>query len=335
MADRPPAEAVRLMNGFRGYQLVVAACRLQLPDLVAAGCGDVASLAAKTKTHEGALGRVLRGLAAWGFFKQDSEGGYLATPISDAFRADRPGLRGMTMMLSEEAYHTWADLLFTLQTGSPAFEHRYGKSRWEWLAESPDAAREFNAAMVDATTRTSAQFLAVYDFDGVHTVADIAGGTGALLTAILVAHPQIRGILFDLPAGVAEAPAALTSAGIADRVTIVEGSFFDSVPREADLYLLKSIIHDWDDEPAVDILKTCANAMSREARLILLERELADDASAEALGTLMSDLNMMVVLGGRERTTDEYAALLAQAGLRITRTIPMHSDYYAIEAMRA
>ncbi|HET7338845.1 MAG TPA: methyltransferase [Candidatus Dormibacteraeota bacterium] len=335
MAERPPAEAVRLMNGFRGYQLAVAACKLQLPDLVAKGCHDVHSLAAMTKTHEGSLRRVLRGLASWGFFTEDGDGGFLPTAISDAFRADRPGLRNTTMMLSEEAYHTWADVLYTLETGSPAFERRYGKPRWEMLAESPEASRDFNAAMVEVTRRVAAEFLAAYDFDGVDTVADIAGGTGALLSAILVAHPHVHGILFDLPAGVVEAPAAMKAAGVADRVTIVEGSFFDPVPAGADLYLLKSIIHDWDDEPATAILKSCAAVMEKHARLVLIERDMPEHATPDALSTLMSDLNMMVVLGGRERTDDEYAALLADAGLRFTRAISMRSDWHAIEAMRA
>ena len=337
MAERPPAEALRLMNGYRGYQLTVAACRLELPDLVAAGFNDARTLAAKTGTREGPLRRVLRGLVAWGFFARDRDGRLQPTPVSDAFRSDRPGLRNMTMMLSEESYHTWADLLYTLQTGQPAYEHTHGKSRWEKLAEDPEAARQFNAAMVEATTRGAGQFLGAYDFDCVHTVADIAGGSGALLSAILRAHPDMRGILFDLPAGLVDAPEAMKHAGVGDRVAIVEGSFFDAVPPGADLYLLKSIVHDWDDEPAVAILNACADAMGPGARLVLIERKLPDesDASMQALSTLMSDLNMMVLLGGRERTTAEYAALLERAGLRMTRPISMDSDFYAIEAMRA
>jgi hypothetical protein len=202
------------------------------------------------------------------------------------------------------------------------------------LAENPEAARDFNAAMVEATTRVAAEFLAAYDFAGVHTVADVAGGTGALLSAILVAHPHMRGVLFDLSAGLVEAPAAMQTAGVADRVTIVEGSFFDSVPPGADLYLLKSIVHDWGDDPAVAILTTCAEAMGPAARLVLIERRLPETATPEALGALMSDLNMMVVLGGRERTTDEYAALLSRAGLHMTQASSMGSEFYAIEAMR-
>ena len=323
------------MNGYRAFQLVVAACRLKLPDLVAAGCSDVASLAAKTQTDAGALGRVLRGLVTWGFFSLDGDETFLPTAVSDAFRADRPGLRNMTVMLSEEAYHAWSDLLYTIQTGRPAYEHFHGKNRWEKLAEDPEASHDFNVAMVEATTRAAHQFLAVYDFGGMRMAADIGGGTGALLSAILAANPHMRGILFDMAAGLVDAPDAMKSAGVHDRVTIVEGSFFESVPRGADLYLLKSIIHDWDDEPATAILKTCAEAMSADARLVLIERDLPEHPSAEALGTLMSDLNMMVLFGGRERTTDEYSTLLRRAGLRMTRAIPMASDFHAIEAMRA
>src|SRR5690242_11034509 len=298
VAERPPDAAVRMFNGFRGFQLAVAACRLNLPDLVAAEPADAAALAARTGVHAGALGRVLRGLVAWGFFTEEPDGRYGPTPISDAFRSDRPGLRNMTLVLSDEGYRAWGDLLYTIKTGEPAFEHVYGVSRWQKLADDPEGAAIFNAGMVEISTRVAQAFIAGYDFSGVRTVVDVAGGNGALLAAILQANPAARGILFDLPAGLAGAAERMSAAGLDGRVTLVEGSFFEAVPQAGDLYLLKSIVHDWDDERAAAILTRCRAAMAEPARLVLIERHMPDQVTADDLGTVMSDLHMMVVLGG-------------------------------------
>ncbi len=331
------SDAIRLLNGFRGYQLVVAACRLKLPDLGAAGHHDAGTLAAETGTHEASLRRALRGLAAWGFFAEDSRGCYTATALSDLFRSDQPGLRNITLMLSEEGYRVWEDLVYTLRTGQPAFEHVFGKNRWTKLAEEPEHAAQFNAAMVEATRRVVSAFVKAYDFGRVRSLVDVGGGNGALLAGVLAANPELEGVLFDLAAGLAGAAEAMESAGLAARVRIVEGSFFESVPRGADLYLLKSIIHDWDDDHAVSILKTCRAAMSRGSRLLLLERLVPDRVTTDtgSLATLMGDLHMMVLLGGRERTTAEYASLFESAGLRPTHTSTMDSRFHAIRTIPA
>src|SRR5258708_33549581 len=174
--DQPPAEAIRLFNGFRGFQLVVAACRLKLPDLVAAGHADADELAALTETHPDALRRMLRGLVTWGFFTQDADRRYAATPVSDTFRADRPGLRNITLMISDEGYRVWGDLMYTLKTGEPAFEHVYGVNRWQKMADDPEEAALFNAGMVETTTRVARDFIKHYDFTGVDTAGHGARG---------------------------------------------------------------------------------------------------------------------------------------------------------------
>jgi hypothetical protein len=335
--SRIPLDAVRLMNGFRGYQLAVAACRLQLPDLVAQGHGEPEELAAMTGTHADSLRRVLRGLAAWGFFAEEPSGRFVANAVSDAFRSDRPGLRDMTMMLSSEGYRSWGEALHAIQTGEPVFQHLYGKSRWEKMAEDPDDAAMFNAAMVATSRRVGRELTAAYDFSGVEVVVDVAGGNGALLAAVLRHLPSARGILFDLPAGLAGAQKVMEEAAVADRVTTVEGSFFESIPEGGDLYMLKSIVHDWDDRRATEILSACRRAMRPSARLVIVERFLPEriDPGGESIGTVMSDLHMMVVLGGRERTTGEYGALLQAAGLKLSREVPMESDFYVVEARPA
>lgn len=330
-----PPEALRLLHGFRAYQLVVAACRLGLPEMLAASPATAAEVAARTETDPDAMRRFLRGLVAWNFFTEDSGGRYASTPLSDAFRSDRSGLRNMALMLAEEAYPTWGDLMHTLKTGGSAFEHLHqGRSRWEVLAEKPEEAAQFNAAMVETTTRMAGHFVDAYDFGSAATVMDVGGGTGALLAAVLRGRPALNGVLLDLAAGLATAPDALRAAGVWDRVTLVEGSFFDPLPVHADVLLLKSIVHDWDDERATRILTCCRAAMDAGARLVLIERSLPESVSGDGgdIAAVMSDLHMMVLLGGRERTTTEYAALMEKAGLRLSRTIQLPSEFYALEA---
>jgi hypothetical protein len=333
---RFPAEAIRLLNGFRGYQLVVAACRLGVPDIVAGAPADAEQIAARTGMNPDATRRFLRGLAAWGFLAEDAVGRYSATAVSDAFRSDRPSMRNMTLMLSKEGYPIWSDLMYTLQTGRPAFEHLYGKSRWEKLSEDTEEAAEFNAAMVEVTKRVTREVVGAYDFSAARTVVDVGGGNGALLAGVLKGNPHLRGVLFDLAAGLAGAAAAMEAAGLSDRVELIEGSFFAKIPAGADVYLLKSIVHDWDDDRAVEILATCRAAMAPESRLLLIERlvpERITNGDDTELATVMSDLHMMVLLGGRERTTAEYASLFDSAGLRLARTIGMASDFYIVEAL--
>lgn len=210
MSSFPP-EAVRMLNGFRGYQLAVAACRLGLPDLLASGPLGAGDIAERTGMNADAMRRMLRGLVAWGFL-EEAGGRYAATPVSDAYRSDRSGMRNMALMLSEEAYATWGALMYSLETGKAAFEHVHGKSRWESLAERPEDAAQFNAAMVETSTRVARDVVASYDFGRARTVVDVGGGNGALLAGVLQATPNLRGVLFDLPAGLAGAAEAMESA---------------------------------------------------------------------------------------------------------------------------
>jgi len=333
----PHPDAVRLLHGFRGYQLVVAACRLGLPDMIAVAPLGADEIATRTGLDPDATRRFLRGLAAWGFLAEDADGRYSPTPISDAFRSDRPGLRNMTLMLSEEAYPTWGELMYSLQTGKSAFEHIHGKGRWEKLAEDPESAAQFNAAMVETSTRVSGDVVAAYDFGWARSVVDVGGGHGALLAAVLRANPNLRGVLFDLAPGLAGAAEALAAAGVIDRVEIVEGSFFDAVPKGGDAYMLKSILHDWDDEHAAKILAACRNAMAPSSRLLVVERLVPDHVTTGArdLASVMSDLHMMVLLGGRERTTSDFSKLFLPAGFRLTRDIEMPSEFHIVEAQPA
>jgi hypothetical protein len=184
---------------------MVAACRLKLPDLLAAGPKTADELAASTETHAPSMQRLLRGLVVWGVVAEMPDGRFASTPISDDFRSDRPGLRNLTIMLSEEGYQAWGELMYTLRTGKPTYEHLYGKSHFERLAEEPEMSAHFNAAMVEISARVAGAFITSFDFTGVSTVVDVGGGNGGMLLAVLHAHPRMRGILFDLAQGLAGA----------------------------------------------------------------------------------------------------------------------------------
>ncbi len=333
--ERPSPEAQRLVNGFRVYQMIAAACDLGLFDALAEAPRSAYELAMATDAHESSLHRLLRGMVVWGLAIEEPDGRFTAAPLGDAFRADRPGLRNMALMIKDDVYRAWGDLLHTVRTGETAYIHVFGESHFDLLGHEPELSSRFNAAMVETTTRISAAFVASYDFAGAGTVVDVGGGSGALLAAVLKAHPAMRGILFDLAHGLEGAGRVLDAAGVAERATLVTGSFFESVPPGGDLYMLKSIIHDWDDRKALTILESCRKAMAPSARLVLLERILPErvDQSQLAFDAVMGDLQMMVVLGGRERTTTEYGELLGQAGLRLTRFVPTASGFAVVEAV--
>lgn len=337
--ERPSPEAQRLVNGFRVYQMIAASCDLGLFDVLADVPRSAHELAVVTGAHESSLHRLLRGLVVWGLATEEPDGRFKAAPIGDAFRADRPGLRNMALMIKDDVYRAWGDLLHTVRTGESAYLHVFGESHFDLLGHEPELSSRFNAAMVETTSRISAAFIAAYDFAGARTVVDVGGGSGALLAAVLQAHPAVRGIVFDLAQGLEGAGPLLDAAGagVAERVTLVTGSFFESVPPGGDLYMLKSIIHDWDDRQALTILESCRKAMAPSARLVLLERILPErvDQSQQAFDAVMGDLQMMVVLGGRERTTAEYGDLLGRAGLRLARFVPTASGFGIVEAIPA
>ena len=329
--------AFQLVSGFRYTQMLGALCRLKIPDLLAAGPRSSEDLAASVGVQLGPLRRILRCLVTVGVFTETEDGRFAATPVSECLR-DQPGtLRGMAVMLPTDSYLAYGDLMHTLQTGKPAFEHMFHMSRWEQLSKEPEKAAVFNAAMQSRTELIRGAVAAGYDFSGIRTIVDVGGGRGTLIAGLLKAHPRLRGTVFDLEAGMAEADAYLTEQGVRDRCEIVIGSFFESVPAGHDAYVLKNIIHDWNDEKATAILATCREAMGPQARLILVEHVLQDRAqdSADSRRIFMADVQMMVMLDGQERTERQYATLMSAAGLRLTQVLPTASIFQLIEGVPA
>jgi len=219
--------------------------------------------------------------------------------------------------------------LHSIQTGACAFEHAHGQNIFDYLASRPDQGRIFDAAMTGVHGRESAAMLDVYDFSDVGTLADVGGGNGSLLAATLLRYPRMQGLLFDMPRVIGLAQANLQAAGVGQRARVVGGSFFEEIPSGADAYLLRHIIHDWDDERSTVILKNCRRAMSKDNRLLLVE-SVIPAGNEPSFGKLL-DLNMLVMPGGAERTEQEYRQLLRGANFELARIVPTPADVDVIE----
>jgi len=330
----PQEQMSRMLTTYWVSQALYVAAKLKLADRLKDGPRTADELACATGTHATSLYRLLRGLASVGVFVEDDRQRFALTPLAECLRSDVPGSQwAMAVMNGEEHYLSWGELLYSVQTGKPAFEKLFGAGVFDFLSRDPEKARIFDEAMVGVHGRETAAMLDAYDFSGVRVLADIGGGNGSLMTGVLRKYPDLRGILFDLP-GVAErARANLASAGLSGRCEVVGGDFFASVTGGADAYLLRHIIHDWDDERAVRILKNVHRAMGDGGKLLLVE-SVIPPGNAPSFGKLL-DLTMLVIPGGKERTEAEYRELFTAAGFRLTRIVPTAAEVCVIEGARA
>ena len=321
----------RMIEGYQDTQFVALAARLGIADLLDDGPLTSDQLADATGSDPDALYRVLRVLAVRGVFAELPERRFAITPLSDLLRTQHPASRREVAVFDAGPwYRAYGALAHTVATGENAFRHVHGVSLFEYLADHPDEGRMFDRRMTNFSSAEIPLIVEAYDFSGARTVVDVGGGEGRLLTAILGAHPALRGVIFDQPHVVAGAEQGLRDGGVADRCTIVGGDFFQSVPAGADLYLLKWIIHDWEDDDAVKILSNCARAMDPAGRVVLAEIVIGAANSGDD-GPLL-DVHMMVLPGGRERTEAEFAQLFAAAGLRLTRVIVTSGIMCLLEA---
>jgi SAM-dependent methyltransferase len=319
--------------GFVASRAISVAAKLGIADLVAKAPSTVEELARATKAHAPSLRRLLLMLASIGIFTEDVSGRFLHTPLSETLRTDHPqSIRNWAVYWGEPwIWRPWGDLYHTVLTGSPGFDHMYGTSFFDYLASHPDDAAIFDATM---SSGPLTEVLAAYDFSRFERVVDVGGGEGALLHAILLANPNFSGVLADLPTVVAGATALRTGA-IAERCEIVGIDFFKAVPEGADAYVMKAIIHDWNDETAVKILKNCRRAIREGGKLLLMEHVLTPSNEPDPnLGRFM-DLAMLVFLTGLERTEVEFAALLRGGGFSLIRVIPTAGYFSIIESQPA
>lgn len=316
--DADPANAIRRMvEGYQVSQAIHVAATLGIADLLAGGSRTSEELAAETDTHPPALYRLMRALAGVGVLRELDAHRFELTALGEPLRSDVPdSLAGWAAFIGRPYYwQAWAALLHSVRTGENAFRQVHGTDVWTYRASRPDESAIFDRAMTSLSRRANAALLAAYDFGRFRTVVDVGGGNGALLAAVLAAHPAVQGVLFDQPHVVAGAAALLERAGVAGRCRSVGGSFFESVPEGADAYVLRAVLHDWDDASCGRILETVRRALGPGGRVLIVERVI--EAPNQGRDAKLSDLNMLVGPGGRERTRDEFAALLASSGLRL------------------
>jgi O-methyltransferase domain len=335
--ERAAATAMlRMISGIHISAAIYVAAELGIADRLAAGPLTSAELAAGTNAHEPSLYRVLRLLASLGVFVEGEHRSFGLTVLGDRLRTDAPASMRSWAMLVEAVggVRTFEPIVRTVRTGTPGLDLAYGVGLFDFLASHPDHAASFDAAMSERTAAFAPSVAAGHDFSGVRTVVDVGGGKGTLLAAILRAHVRLRGVLVETRAVADAAGPVLDAAGVAGRCEVVAGDFFAGVPAGADRYLLANVLHDWDDDLAVAILAECRKAMATGGRVLIVERLIPDDPE-QALPTLLSDVNMLVVTGGKERTNAEYRALLSRAGLALARVTAVSFPYGVIEGIRS
>jgi hypothetical protein len=316
-------------------RVVYAAAKLDLADRLADGPKSAADLASALGVHATSLHRLMRTLAALGVLASHGADRFSLTPLGQALRTGAPGCaRASVLTLGGPLlWHAYEELMYSLETGRPGFDKAFGMPVFEYLAAHPDEASLFSETMIGVHGEEPATVAAAYDFSRFGTVVDVGGATGNLLCAILARHPNPRGVLFDLPHVVRDAPALLRTKGLAGRVSIESGSFFETVPEGGDAYVLSHVIHDWTEKQCLTILGHCRDAMRPSARLLLVEMALPD-GDAFHPGKLL-DMTMLVAPGGQERTAKEYGELLGKAGLRLERVVPTTSAVSVVDAVRA
>ncbi|WP_327637274.1 acetylserotonin O-methyltransferase [Kribbella sp. NBC_00482] len=323
-------ELHRLTSGYQVSQAVHVAARLGISDVLAEGPKSLAQLVESTGTDAGALARLMHALAALGLYAVDN-GEYTNTELGAALRTDVPrSVAGWARFIGKDSHwQAYAGLEDSIRTGETAFPAVHGEPVWEYRAKRPEEQAAFDAAMTSMSETQADAVVDAYDFSRFETLVDVGGGRGRLLTGVLSRYPSVRGVLFDQPDVVAGAHDLLSAAGLSDRCLVVGGNFFDSVP-EGDAHLLKAVIHDWADAESIEILRSCRKSMPAHGRLLLVEQLL--DESPDPVRTAFSDLNMLVMTGGRERTTDEYRALLAAADLDLVTAVPTAGPAFVLEA---
>lgn len=305
--------------GYMPARIIAAAAELDIADQLAEGPRTTDELAGATGAHPPTLRRLLRALVALGVLAQADPDRFELTELGGHLRSDAPDSVGsiVRFLCSPGPWQAWGDVMTSLRTGETAFDRLFGMQAFEYLAQHPDEAAVFNAAQAQHTRETAAGLIAGYDFSRFGTVADLGGGSGMFLARLLQAEPALRGVLFDIPSGVTAAPSVLEEAGVADRCEVVTGSFFESVPAGADAYVMKMVLHDWDDEQVVAILRNCRAVLPDEGRVLVVERLVPEMITPDDTRTLLADLLMLVLTGGRERTEAEYRDLLTEAGFAL------------------
>jgi ubiquinone/menaquinone biosynthesis C-methylase UbiE len=333
-AVEPVARLQQMITGFISTCLIYVAAQFRVADHLASGPLSVGELAVRTETQVEPLRRVLRGLAAVGLLREESNDTFELTDMGVYLRSDLPDeQRTWALLWGHEIFpRAWGDLSHALKTGEIPFDHVFRQPFFDYLAEHQDVGHVFNVAMSARSRREHDAVLATYDFSPYKRIVDVGGGAGGLLAAICARYPTAEGIVFDLASGHAEAERTFRSAGLASRCRFVVGNFFESTPPAGDLVVLSRVLHDWNDEHAVVILRNCERAIERGGRLLVVDRVMVPGQNQ--VDGVMADLQMLATSGGRERTEAEFAALFAAAGLQRQNAIATNSSVWLLEVVR-
>src|SRR6516225_6903522 len=319
-------ELASLLSGYWHTQTIYVAAKLSLAEHLKDGPRSAQDLAQATGTNPRALYRLVRALASLGIFAEE-RGRFVLTPLAECLLD--PSLKGLATMRGEFQYRAWGELLHSVETGHSAFEKVYGKPIFDYFSDHPETGKLFDQAMTGVHGRETEAMLEAYDFTGIGTLADIGGGNGSVLMAILRRYPAMQGILFDLLSVVERTKANIKAAGLVSRCQVIAGNFFVSVPPGADAYLMRHIIHDWDDDKSITILRNCRRAMGQGGKLLIVEGVVPP--GNEPSVSKFFDLAMMALPGGMERTEDEYRQLFEAAGFQLTRIVPTRTWVSVLE----
>jgi hypothetical protein len=338
MAKKPSAAAgmLNLTIGHWVARLTYVAAKLNLADLLKAGPRTAAQLANAAGVRAPELFRVLRALASVGVFAETTGGRFKLTPLGATLQTGVPGsLRGFALMINEKyTWDAWEELLHGVTTGEIPFIKAHGVPSFEYLEQHPEDLAVFGESMSSLSGMENPAIAAAYKFSAIRTLVDVGGGHGSLLATILKSNPKLKGVLFDQPSVIARArkDQHVTARGIAERCTLESGSFFEGVPAGGDAYIMKYILHDWNDEQCVKILQNCRAAMNAKGRILVVDTVIPP-GNDPSWGKLL-DIQMLVI-GGRERTKKEFAGIFSQAGLKMTRVVPTRCPLSIVEAVQA
>jgi SAM-dependent methyltransferase len=332
----PQVQIAQMIGGHIVTRAMYAFAELGIADLLKDGPRSANDLAPRAGAQAAPLHRLLRTMAGLGYLVEDAEHRFALTPLGEAMRSDAPGhSRSMVRLIAGPlGWRVLSEFLHSVKTGEAGAEKALGQSMFDYMATAPEDATMFNEMMIAFHGAEPPAIAAAYDFSSLGTIVDVGGGTGNLLTTILQANPGVRGVLYDLPHVAAQARDLIASRGLSDRCEVKEGSFFDAAPEGGDAYILSHIIHDWDEASCIKILTNCRRAMKPGGRLLLVEMVIPPGNDFHP-GKLSDMIMLAFTPGGSERTADEYAALFAKAGLKLTRVVPTASPVSVVEAVSA
>ena len=337
--DLPPQVAMlQFLGGIRVARSIYVAAELGIADLLADGAKSVEELAQATDTHGPSLYRVLRSLAAFGIFAEDEAGRFTLTATAEFLQTHFPDSVRASVRLFGKDWHwqVWGNLYESVETGESAFHQLHGMEFFDYCEQNPEFTKVSGESKTSISARASASLLANYDFSSMSKVVDIAvmGGYGNTLVSLLTANPTVRGVLFDIQPVIAEAQPTIEAAGLSDRCELIAGHCLNSVPSGGDAYILMFVVHNWDDERAIKILKNCHTAMAENGRLVIVEM-IMPKGNEPFVGKLIDLESLLITPGGYERTEEQYRLLLEAAGFKVVQTIPTQTANSIIEAVRA